>query len=100
MLKYVHEELVVFHRSSTIDRNRFLHPSAEYCRGHSLQAMNRLFVILSLVLPVVLAIVLDIGNARRNFGAFVSGERVCGLKLWQWMIVSALAAFLVESILR
>ena len=62
--------------------------------------MSRLAAILGLVLFVALAIALDIGNARRNFGAFVSGERVWGLKLWQWMIAFVLVAFLIGRFLH
>jgi len=30
--------------------------------------------------------------ARKNFGAFVRGERVLGFKIWQWMVAILMVA--------
>ena len=37
--------------------------------------------------------------ARKNFGAFVRGERVLGFKIWQWMLAILLVAVAAGAVL-
>ena len=50
--------------------------------------VNKIWGLAVLAAVAILCTRFDIGNARKNFGAFLSGERIAGLKMWQWVLIS------------